>query len=636
MRRAAAALLAAVLGLMALAPAATAAESIIIRKLDFTGFPRVKILALVNGEKPALSDFTLRENGEIVNPIEVVPLVDTDTKVGVVLAIDTSGSMREGAKLASALDAAKSFVAQKQPKDEIAVVAFNNVPVVVSGFTADVASLNQAIGGLAATGGTALFDGVRAAATLFSDRPDLQANIVVLSDGADTASQSSLDQAEAAVLGVHGALFAVGLRGGEFDAASLTRLASASGGQYTETTDPGSLKALYDKVQLALQNQFEISYDSKATGSAKVDLAAGGAQASAGPVNAGSVSEGINVQPEAVRSSWFAKPLGSSVSLVLISMIVFLAAGFVVLSIVGLTRQGLPSLSARLRHYGPEGGSAFEAGEDGDKELAQTAIVRRAVEATARMAKGKGILDTLEAKLEQADLPVRPAEALFFYVAGVVVGLILGVLVNGVFGALIALIVLGLVPPAVLNALGARRRAKFTSQLPDMLQLMASSLRAGFSLLQAADASIDQLGDPMGTELRRVLVEARLGRPLELALADSAARVRSKDYDWAVMAIRIQREVGGNLAELLSTVAETMVARERLRREINTLTAEGRISSIVLAVLPVAIGFAVYILNPGYLDPLLTSTVGQIMLIGAIVVGTAGFMWMRKIVDIPT
>ncbi len=245
-------------------------------------------------------------------------------------------------------------------------------------------------------------------------------------------------------------------------------------------------------------------------------------------------------------------------------------------------------------------------------------------------------LETVETKLEKADLPVRPAEAIFFYMIGVLVFVVLGLALQGLFGAFIGLIVFGLTPIAVLDVMGTRRQRRFTAQLPDMLQLLASTLRAGYSLLQGVDAVAEQVQDPMGKELRRVLVEARLGRPLETALDDSARRVHSKDYEWAVMAIKIQREVGGNLAELLQTVAETMVARQRLRREIQTLTAEGRISAIVLGILPLAIGAAVYALNPGYLDPLFHRGSGQILLLGSILVAIAGFLWMKKIIDIET
>ncbi len=637
MRRLAAVLLAAVVGLIAIAPAALAADSITIREIDTTAFPKVTLSVLVAGPTPGLDSFSLRENGKILptGGVQVVPIGKTDTPVGIVLVVDVSGSMRPGGKLEAAKAAAIQFVSQKAAKDEIAVVAFNSVARVVSGFTGDAAVLTNAINALAATGETALFDGVRTAAALFGDRADLQPNIVVLSDGADTVSQSGLDEAVASVLTAKSSLFAVGLRrGGDFDAASLTRLAEAGGGLYTETTDPGSLKGLYGNIQRAIQNQFEITYSSVATGSLEVSVAAGGLITS-GSANAGSISQGSSLKPEVVGRSRFAGPLGSSAALVVIAAAVFVGAALLAVAIVALTRQGVPGLSTRLKDYGPEGGAAFEAVPGSEVELAQTALMRRAVGATARLAKGRGILESLEIKLEQADLPLRPAEAFFFYVVGLLTLVVLVGFLGGPIPAVLVLIVAGLAPVAVLNLLARRRQARFTSQLPDMLRLLASGLRAGFSLLQAADAAAEQVGGPMGEELRRVLVEARLGRPLELALDDSSKRVRSLDYDWAVMAIAIQREVGGNLAELLSTVAETMVARERLRSEIKALTAEGRISAIVLAILPVAIGGIVYVLNPGYLDPLLYRTSGQLMLLGALVFGILGFVWMRKIIDIP-
>lgn len=637
MKRLIAALFVAVVGLVGVAPAASAAESIVIRKIDFENFPRVVISAQVSGAPASQDSFTLRENGKIVTPIEVVPLGETDTPVGVALVIDISGSMRQGAKLAAAKEAAKQFVSQKLANDQIAVVAFNQEVQVVSGFTGDQAVLNRAIDGLAASGETALFDGIRTAATLFGDRADLQANIVVLSDGADTVSASNVDAAESAVLGAKSSLFAVGLVGGEFDAGSLRRLSSSSGGTYTETTNPESLKAVYDTVQRDIQNQFEISYTSTdTTGSVTVSLATGGRITTAGPVNAGSVAEGVTASPEIVGESRFGGVLSGRGSVAVVAIVVFLAASLLVVGVVAITRAGVPGLASRLEQYGPAGGSAFEMRPGGgDLDLAQTALVQRAVDATARLAKGGNVLETLEKKLEAADLPVRPAEALFFYVVGVAAAVVATALLSGLFFAVLALVVFGLVPIAVLDSLGRRRQRKFASQLPDVLRLLASSLRAGFSLLQAADATAEQMDDPMGKELRRVLVEARLGRPLEVALEDSAKRAHVPDYDWVVMAIGIQREVGGNLAELLSTVADTMVARERLRQEVKTLTAEGRISAIVLAILPVVIGGAVYVLNPDYLDPLLHRTGGQIMVLGAIVAGIAGFMWMRKIVDIP-
>ncbi len=138
----------------------------------------------------------------------------------------------------------------------------------------------------------------------------------------------------------------------------------------------------------------------------------------------------------------------------------------------------------------------------------------------------------------------------------------------------------------------------------------------------------------MARELRRVLAEARLGRPLEDALADVAVRMESKDFDWSVMAIRIQREVGGNLAELLQTVAETMVERSRLRGEVKALTAEGRISGIIMGLLPVGLGLFMFTASPDYIDDLFSSVTGWAMVVGSVVMAIAGFGWIQKIIKI--
>ena len=138
----------------------------------------------------------------------------------------------------------------------------------------------------------------------------------------------------------------------------------------------------------------------------------------------------------------------------------------------------------------------------------------------------------------------------------------------------------------------------------------------------------------MGIELRRVITEARLGRPLEESLEASALRMDSPDFAWAVMAIGIQREVGGNLAELLMTVADTMVQRERLRRDVAALTAEGRVSAIVLACLPIGLGMIMYVLNPEYTGTLFTDGLGIGMVIVAVISMLIGFFWMKKIITI--
>ena len=181
---------------------------------------------------------------------------------------------------------------------------------------------------------------------------------------------------------------------------------------------------------------------------------------------------------------------------------------------------------------------------------------------------------------------------------------------------------------------GTRERKRFERQLPDTLTLLSTSLRAGYSLLQAIEAVASEAPDPTAREFSRAVVEARLGRSVPDSLQGIVVRTQSKDFEWATMAIEIQREVGGNLAEVLQTVADTMLARNRLKGEIRALTAEGRISAIVLGSLPFALGTFLWFSNRDYLQPLLDASMGRVALVAGGILMAGGIYWLRKIVDI--
>jgi len=179
-----------------------------------------------------------------------------------------------------------------------------------------------------------------------------------------------------------------------------------------------------------------------------------------------------------------------------------------------------------------------------------------------------------------------------------------------------------------------QRARKLEAQLPDTLNLLSSTLKAGYSFIQGIDAVGNEAEEPLAGEFRRTVNEARLGKDLDLALDDLSERVGSIDLLWAIVAIKIQREVGGNLAELLSTVADTMTARSRLRGEVRALTAEGRASAGVLLLLPFGVGLAMFFLNPEYIATLWQQTLGLVAVGAALVSMLAGGLWMRKIIDI--
>jgi tight adherence protein B len=204
-------------------------------------------------------------------------------------------------------------------------------------------------------------------------------------------------------------------------------------------------------------------------------------------------------------------------------------------------------------------------------------------------------------------------------------------------GSALLAFALGLATPAgaavVLRVRSSRRRAAFADQLDESLQLMASSLRAGHSLLRAMDAVAQEAEAPTSEEFARLVNETRVGRDLNGALEELAARVGSQDFVWVTQAIAIHREVGGNLAEVLDQVGHTIRERNQIRRQVQALSAEGKLSAYVLMALPIGITGFLALTNPSYIGKLTASAMGWGMLVAAVVMLTLGGLWLRKTVS---
>lgn len=304
------------------------------------------------------------------------------------------------------------------------------------------------------------------------------------------------------------------------------------------------------------------------------------------------------------------------------------------LCIVWALARRQASLERRLAGYEPIR-TANSPVKSSDLDMApETRLVAQAMDFTKDLAKRTGVLARVEMMLESADVPIRPAEFVFYVpVVAITFGVLVGVgfnwLTGVVFGAIVAA-----APVAWVYVKRDRRIKQFDAQLPDGLNLLASSMRAGFSFMQGLEAVASEARDPLKRELQRAFTEARLGRAVDVSLEDTAVRMKSADLQWVVLALRIQREVGGNLAELLVTVAETMTQRERLRREIHALTAEGRFSAVVLSIMPFFFLAMFQVLQPDYVPKLFDKPLGVIGLIGAAVGNVVGWFWLRRIVDI--
>ena len=223
------------------------------------------------------------------------------------------------------------------------------------------------------------------------------------------------------------------------------------------------------------------------------------------------------------------------------------------------------------------------------------------------------------------------ASALIVAVSGGAVAIMLGA---GVAVAMAVGAAVGLAPPAVVAVAAARRQRRFAADLPDVLALLAGSLRAGFPLDQALRTVATEAGGPVGTELRRVAAETALGRTLPGALTAAGERMASEDIGWVGVAVEIHQQAGGNLAEVLDTVAATVAGRQQLRREVASLTAEGRLSAVVLGLLPPGLTVVISVVNPGYLSALLGDPQGRVMVVSSLVAMLVGFWWMQRIVRI--
>lgn len=252
-----------------------------------------------------------------------------------------------------------------------------------------------------------------------------------------------------------------------------------------------------------------------------------------------------------------------------------------------------------------------------------------------RFADARGFSSRLDAELEAAGVSLRAGEFVIVTVAAAFGGLLVGyAILKSPWLALGVGVFAALVPTMMLRIALKRRAEKLREQLPDVLTIMASSLRAGHSFLQALDTVAKEIAQPAATEFQRVVAEVRLGRSAEDALEALAERVGSADFKWAVLAVNIQREVGGNLAEILDNVSDTLRERAQMRRQVRVLTSEGRLSAWVLALMPFGIALYMFGTNREYIMLLFTTKIGIVMLSGAALLLLAGILWMRKIVDI--
>jgi tight adherence protein B len=622
-------------GAQSAAPAASGHQVQLVR-VNSNDVTKVDVAFRYDGPASDVAGLKVQENAKDVKPSNPQTLTDANIQQGVVFVVDTSASTDANAALAEGKNAIKSLAAKLPKGTQVGLVAAGGDALVMQRFTTDLNAFDAQLASLTPQGDGALWEGVGRAATAIGDQPQMIGSIVLVTDG-NTGTGTPFADAKGRVLSVGATVDSFGVQSGKLGG-EARELAQVTQGVYQETNKASDLTGIMTSVAPQLGGLYHFTYaSSSGQGVNDLTLSVGDATTK-GSYVAGSDAKGAAAltyqAPPSENSitSKFQNDFGKYLAVIL----GLLAAALGAYAIMGLVVKDNTGLASVLQPYS----EGYVRDSDDDENapesgMAQTAVMQRAVELTRQFAEKRGFLTRVEGALERANLPLRAAEAILFYVSGAaVVSLLTLVITRNAFLFLIVLALAALLPPAALSFLSGQRRRQFEAMLPDMLQLLSGTLRAGYSMMQGVEAVSQEVAEPMGRELRRVVTEARLGRPLEESLDAVGERMDSKDFAWAVMAIRIQREVGGNLSELLMTVAETMTQRERLRRDVKSLTAEGRVSAYVLAVLPVALGFAMYAINPDYMTVLFDENIGRIMLGGGVLLMVGGFLWMQSIVKI--
>ena len=327
------------------------------------------------------------------------------------------------------------------------------------------------------------------------------------------------------------------------------------------------------------------------------------------------------------------------------------AALAILLIAVGVARSGSSGISDRLERYASAGGgepAAGAAGAGGSGPITDLIAQSQALANLNKVVEGRDFGANLARDIARADLKLKPSEFLMIW-AGSIVGIPVLMFIFSFFfpalGSPIALLV-GLligffIPRFWLGRRKSGRLNAFNKSLPDTIMLIANALRAGSSFLQAIELVVRETRPPISTEFGRVIREVNLGLPFDQALENMVRRVRSDDLELMATAIAIQHQVGGNLAEILDSIAYTIRERVRIKGEIRTLTAQQRLSGYVVGFLPIALAGFLFIAAPGFMDPMFANPpavlglpAGVVILIFGGFMMFIGFMLIRKIVDI--
>jgi tight adherence protein B len=597
-----------------------------LTELGEAQFPdRGYVLSLPSERTVIESDVQVTENGREVTGLTVVPASALGSnEFALTLLIDASESMK-GEPIRKAMEAARAFAAQRQPTQKLGAVVFNARTQVLLPFTADTSSIDAA---LSATPPVAYYtrtsDALLETTALITSQQIGSASIVLLSDGREVGSKATLEQAVAAARKAHVRIFSVALRSRSFDPAALQTLASETGGFYTEAKSSQALSRIFSGLGTQLANEYFIHYRSLAGPGEKVDVkvkVAGFAE--------GAVSGYETPSLAGVSSEPFKRPAGEAILLStwLMVLVSFVVAGLIALALLAVVLPRRSSLRARI-------GSFVSLTQATPEEPRPRQNRVRLAPPGGSAPSPQSRWGRWEEELEIAGFEVSARSIAIWTTVGTVVAGALLVVVTGLKLASVLALVVPIGVRVYTKTRLSRKRRRFSEQLPDNLEVLASALRAGHSLIGALSVVVADAPEPSLSEFKRVVADEQLGLQLEDALGGVVHRMENRDLDQVALVARLQRETGASSAEVLERVVDNVRERQDVRRLVRTLTAQGRLSGFVLVALPVFMLLFMVLFNRDYVTPLFAETLGRVMLFTALVMMVLGWAAIRRIIDI--
>jgi tight adherence protein B len=604
--------------------AGAAPQPLRISQLDTSRLPLVGVTvqaptALAAKGTPA---FTVSENGR---PVSGVTVSDPNKGAEIQIVLDGSRSMI-GKPIARAITAARAFAAAKKPIDDLSVLSFGKEVSAATPFTNDPTSVDAALRevSISPDPGTALYDALLDGMRSLDESGSGRRVLIVLTDGDDTSSKATKAQVIAAAHEADVVVYAIALKSPTFKPLALKSITEATGGALFQANTT-QIKSVYAEIGRDLHSTYLLQYTSSLPAKQiTLQVAAPGTTPATERFAARSA---LTVAPPKLISQVSAFSSNPFASL----MLALAVGAAVLLSVLLFTRpSSARRLGKRIEGYAQISEKRVERAGGPRKSLFANLVT-----ATERIGSSLKYWQRATFLLQQADLPLRAAE-LFYIQLGL--GALLGIISHLIpviawYESLAAFAIGAVLPHMYVKRKAGKRLKKFEAQLPDTLVATAASLRAGHSFAQALATIVKDGGEPAAKEFGRVEAETRLGRSTDDALQAMATRLASRNFEFVVLAVNIQRQVGGSLAEILDMVADTVREREQFSRKVKALTAMGRASAYVLVGMPFFIGLALAAINASYVAPLFTTGAGNVMLLVGLVLIGVGTMVLRKMVN---